>query len=182
MLYNSKGERMNWLNFALAVSALLVGLWLRQVWRRNWSGPGLYASVGCLIGACLNAAAPVRGAFDPDYVGYRFGVATADKGQAVTLIAGSIFLLSAVSALLAASRAAGRELWLVALTCAAMFVIIGVPTLQQAVIDPAGNSIQLGEYGTVPGSVGTAILILLLTIPYAIGAVWAASAATAARD
>lgn len=173
---------MNWLIFALAVSALLVGVWLRQVWRRNWSGPGLYASLGCLIAACLNAAAPVRGALDPDYAGYRFGVAAADKGQIVTLIAGSIFLFTAASALLAASRVAGRELWLVALTCAAMFVIIGVPTLQQAVVDPAGNSIQLGEYLTVPGTVGTAILILFLTIPFAVGAVWAASAAMAGRD
>ena len=173
---------MNWLTFALVVSALLVGFWLRQVWRRNWSGPGLYASVGCLIAACLNVAAPVRGALDPGYVGYQFGVAAADRGQSVTLVAGSIFLLTAASALLAASRAAGRELWVVALTCAAMFVIIGVPTLQQAVVDPGGNTIQLGEYLTVPGSVGTAILILLLTIPYAVGAVWAASAAMASRD
>jgi hypothetical protein len=173
---------MNWLTFALAVSALLVGLWLRQVWLRNWSGPGPYASVGCLIAACLNAAAPVRGSLDPDYVGYRFGLAAADKGQTVTLIAGSIFLFTATSALLAASRAAGRELWLVALTCATMFVIIGVPTLQQTVVDPAGNAIQLGEYLTVPGMVGTAILVLLLTIPYAVGAVWASSAAMAGRD
>jgi hypothetical protein len=173
---------MNWLIFALAVGALLVGLWLRQVWRRKWSGPGLYASVGCLVAACLNAAAPVRGALDPDYVGYRFGVAAADKGQTVTLVAGSIFLLTAASAWLAASRSAGRELWLVALTCAAMFVIIGVPTLQQSVVDRAGNSIQLGEYLTIPGLVGTAILILLLTIPFAIGAVWAASAAMVGRD
>lgn len=173
---------MNWAVFGLSVSAILIAAWLWQVFRRNWTWPGLYASVGCLIAACFNAAAPVRGLVDPDYVGFRFGLVAADKGIAVTLMAGAIFLFGAASALLAASRAAGRSLWAVAAYCAVMFVIVGVPTLEQAVQDPAGNAIQFGEYLTIPGMVGTAILILLLTIPYAVGAVWASSAAMAGRD
>ena len=172
---------MNWAVFGLSVSAVLVAIWLWLVSRRNWSGPGLYASLGCLIAACFNAAAPVRGAIDPNYVGYQFGVAASGKGTSVTMIAGTIFLFSALSAMLAASRDYGRALWIVAATCAAMFVIIGVPTLQQAVQDPAGNAIQFGEYLTVPGMAGSAVLIVLLTIPYAVGAVWAASAAMSPR-
>jgi hypothetical protein len=105
-----------------------------------------------------------------------------EKGLGVTLGAGSIFLASAVSALLAASRRAGRELWIVALTSVAMFVIIGVPTLQQAVADPSANAIQFGEYLTIPGMAGTAILVLLLTVPFAVGAAWAAKAASAPAD
>ena len=63
---------MNWAVFALCVSAVLVAIWLWLVFRRNWSLPGLYASLGCLIAACFNAAAPVRGVLDPNYVGYQF--------------------------------------------------------------------------------------------------------------
>jgi hypothetical protein len=173
---------MNWAMFALSVSAVLVAVWLWLVTRRRWSWVGLYASLGCLIAACFNTAAPVRGALDPNYVGYQFGVAGSEKGLGVTLVAGSILLFTALSALLAASREAGRELWIVALTCAAMFVVIGVPTLQQAVLDPSANAIQFGEYLTVPGMAGTAILVLLLAIPYALGAVWAASAAMSSRN
>jgi hypothetical protein len=173
---------MDWVVFALSVSAVLVAVWLWLVSRRNWSGAGLYASVGCLIAACFNAAAPVRGALDPDYVGYQFGLAGSEKGLGVTAVAGSIFLLTAMSALLAASRDHGRALWIVAATCAAMFIIIGVPTVQQAVLDPADNAIQFGEYLTVPGVAATAILVLLLAIPYAVGAVWAASAAMSSRN
>jgi hypothetical protein len=173
---------MNWAVFALVIAGLLTAAWLRLLIRRAWSLPGLYASLGCLVTACLNAAAPVRGALDPDYLGYQFGLATSDKGLGVTLVAGTIFMLSALSALLAASRSAGRELWIVALTCGAMFVVIGVPTLQEAVANPAGNSIQLGEYLAVPGSIGTAILLLLQTFPFAVGAVWAANGAMPLRD
>jgi hypothetical protein len=173
---------MNWAVFALGVSAVLILLWLWQVVRRNWSWTGLYATVGCQIAACFNAAAPVRGALDPNYVGYHFGMAGSEKGLGVTLVAGSIFLACAASALLAASRRAGRTLWVVALTSAAMFVIIGVPTLQQAIADPAANAIQFGEYLTIPGMAATAILVLLLTVPFAVGAVWAAKAASAPGD
>ena len=173
---------MNWAIFGLSISAVLVAVWLWLVFRRDWTAAGLYTSLGCLIVACFNAAAPVRGLVDPDYVGFRFGLVGADKGIAVTLIAGAIFLLGAASALLAASRTAGRSLWAVAVYCAAMFVIVGVPTLQQAVQDPAGNAIQFGEYLTIPGMAGTVILVLLLTGPFAVGAVWAASAAMASRN
>lgn len=173
---------MNWAVFALSVSAVLVGGWLWLVTRRNWSIAGLYASLGCLIAACFNAAAPVRGAVDPNYVGYQFGLAGSEKGLGVTMVAGAIFLFSALSALLASSRQSGRSLWIVALTCAGMFVVIGVPTLQQGVLDPSANAIQFGEYLTIPGLAGTVVLVLLLAIPFAIGAVWAASAAMTSRN
>lgn len=169
---------MNWALFGLSVSAVLVGIWLWLVAKRKWTWAGLYASFGCLIAACFNAAAPVRGIIDPNYVGFHFGMVGSEKGVGVTLVAGTLFLANAVSAMLAASRSAGRELWLVAATCAAMFVIIGVPTLQQAVQDPAANSIEFGEYLTIPGLLATLIALLLLTLPFVAGAIWAAKAAS----
>ena len=169
---------MNWAVFGILVSAILAAFWVWQLAKKRWDWAGLYASFGCLIGACLNAAAPVRGFVDPNYVGYRFGLIASEKGIGVTLLAGGIFLSCGASALLSASRNRGRELWLAAATCAAMFVIIGVPTLQQAFQDPAANSIQFGEYLTIPGVLATLISLLLLTLPYAVGAVWGARAAS----
>ena len=169
---------MNWAVFGISVSAVLAAFWAWQLTKKRWDWAGLYASFGCLVGACLNAAAPVRGFTDPDYIGYRFGLVSSEKGIGVSLLAGGIFLVCGASALLAASRNRGRELWMVAATCAAMFAIIGVPTLQQAFQDPASNSIQFGEYLTIPGVLATLISLLLLTVPYAVGAVWAAKAAS----
>ena len=169
---------MNWAVFGISMSAILTAVWVWQLMKKRWHWAGLYASFGCLIGACLNAAAPVRGFVDPDYIGYRFGLVASEKGIGVTLLAGGLFLICATSALLAASRDRGRALWLVAATCAGMFVIIGIPTLQQSVQDPAANSIQFGEYLTIPGILATLISLLLLTLPYAVGAGWALRAAT----
>ncbi|HEY4070888.1 MAG TPA: hypothetical protein VGM04_04955 [Sphingomicrobium sp.] len=166
---------MNWAYFALAVSACLVLAWLWQVSRRRWDWVGLYVSVGCVIAACFNAAAPVRGLLDPNYVGYTFGFAEADKGVGVTLVAGAIFLSCAASALIAPSGRSGPPLWIVALTCAGMFLVVGVATIRDAVASPAANAIQFGEYLTVPGMMATTILLLSLTGPFAVGAVWAAA-------
>jgi hypothetical protein len=168
---------MNWAYFALGVSAVLFVAWIIQVRRGRPSWPGLVASLGCLVTAGLNSAAPIRGLLDPNYAGYAFGLAHSPKGIGVTLVAGSIWLACAASALIAASRANGRALWIVAATCAAMLVIIGWPTVSAAVADPSANSIELGEYLTIPGLMGTAVLLALVVAPFAIGLVWAGRAA-----
>ncbi len=168
---------MNWAMFAFAVSGLLLAAWLWLAVKRRWSWAGLYASFGCLVAAAFNSAAPVRGLVDPAYVGYRFGLLEAERGVMVTLFAGAIFAGCAISALLAVSRTTGRALWIVAVTCAAMFVVNGVPTLQSALADPSANAIQFGEYLTIPGVVATLIDLVLLTLPFAVGAVWAPRAA-----
>lgn len=136
-------------------------------------GPGLVASFGCLLTAAFNSVAPVRGLVDPNYVGYGFGLLQADKGIAVSLLAGVVFVAGAASALIAASKSSGRELWVVAVTCAAFLVINGLPTLGTALTDPGANVIQLGEYLIIPGLLATPILILLLVVPFAVGVVWA---------
>jgi hypothetical protein len=168
---------MNWAWVALGVTASIFLLWLLEVRKRRWAWPGLIASVGCLMTAGLNSAAPLRGLVDPEYMGYVFGLVSADRGLSVTLLAGSIFLAASASALIAAGRRSGPPLWIVSATCAALAVILGVPTLISAWRDPAANSIQFGEYLTVPGMIGTFLLLLLLLVPFLIGGVWGARAA-----
>jgi len=168
---------MNWGLFALAVTAVITLLWILQLRHGRWSWPGLVASIGCLITAGFNSAAPFRGAIDPDYVGYGFGLVSADRGLSVTLLAGTVFVAATASALIAVGRRAGRPLWIVAATCAAFTVIVGLSTLTTAIRDPAANVIQFGEYLTVPGLVGTAILLLLMLVPFVVGTLWATRAA-----
>lgn len=168
---------MNWALFAGGVTVVLTLIWLWLVTRSNWAWPGLVASVGCLLTAALNSAAPIRGLVDPNYAGYGFGLLHADKGISVTILAGTVFLAASAAALSAVSRREGAALWLVAAVCAAMLAILAVPTIGDALADPAANAIQFGEYLTIPGLLPTAIILLLLTVPFVIGLVWAPRAA-----
>lgn len=168
---------VNWGLFLFGVSAVLVALWVWRLSKRRWSWPGLIASVGCLFAAGLNGAAPFRGFVDPNYVGYSFGLVHADKGIAVTILAGTVFLASAVSALIAVSVKSGSSLWFVGTVCAALLVILGLPSLEDAVRSPSPNPIQFGEYLTIPGVLATVLIIVVLAVPFAVGAIWAPIAA-----
>jgi hypothetical protein len=163
---------MNWLLFALVFSSVLVIAWLLQIRKGRWEWAGLYPSFACLIVACFNTAAPFRGAIDPGYVGFRFGMLHAEKGVLVSLLAGSILIASAVSAMIAASGRMGRELWIVGVTCAAMFVIVGIPTIGTMLSGASNSTIQFGEYLTIPGTFAIAIMLLLFAVPFAFGTVW----------
>lgn len=152
-------------------------LWAWQIRKRRWAWPGLIASLGCLFAASLNSAAPFRGLIDPAYMGYVFGLLSADRGTSVTLYAGPIFVAATASALIAASRTRGPALLIVAATCAALGIILGVPALTTLFDDPAANNIQFGEYLTIPGLLSTILLVTVLTVPFLLGTIWAARGA-----
>jgi biotin transporter BioY len=97
----------------------------------------------------------------------------------VTLMAGAVFLISAVSAFFAARNRRGPAMWIVAVACSAFAVIQGWPWLDGVVHDPAGNAIQFGEYLTIPGLAASALLGALLVVPFVLGAPWAARRALA---
>jgi cell shape-determining protein MreD len=139
----------------------------------------IYVSLGFLVLAGMNSAAPIRGFVDPSYVGYGFGLLRADKGWVVTLMAGSVFILSAICAFVAALNRAGRAMWLVAVTCAAFTVIQGWPWLEGVMTDSSSNAIQFGEYLTIPGLAASALFAVLLALPFLLGAPWASRRALA---
>lgn len=170
---------MAWDMLGMAVIGTLVLAWLWQVRKRQWSWTGLYVSLGCLVFACLNAVAPFRGALDPDYLGYSIGWLKASPGMGVTWIAGTALVASAASALIAASCKSGPFLWLTVLTSAALTVLVGLPLGLSALRDPGSNAIVLGEYVTIPGMVGSAIVLGLMLVPFLIGVVWGTRAARA---
>jgi hypothetical protein len=165
---------MNWALFALSISAVLTAIWIVVLIKSQRSLMSIYVSFAFLLLAAMNSAAPIRGYVDPNYVGYGFGLLHATKGLAVTLMAGGVFLISVVSAFLAARNRPDPEMWIVAVACAAFAVIQGWPWLESVLHDPAGNKIQFGEYLTVPGVVASALLGVLLVLPFVLGAPWAA--------
>lgn len=170
---------MNWGLFALAVSAVLFAVWVGLAVRRRPSPVALVTSFACLLAASLNSAAPLRGAIDPNYMGYVFGLVAADKGLAVTALAGSIFVGGLVAAYVALTRRRGRAMWAVAAVCGVLSVVLGGPWLTSAFTNPADNTIQFGEYLTVPGVISTILMFALLILPFLVGTAWATRAALA---
>jgi hypothetical protein len=164
---------MNWAYFAMGVGTLITAFIVIATVRRPGAKAGIALAIPLLIVATMNAAAPVRGAIDPGYMGYVFGLLRARMGFTVTLVAGSLLLLCAISAYLSATRRYGPPLLVVCATCAALTIILGVPLVQGMITDPSANRIEFGEYLTIPGLLATAILLIVLVLPFAAGAIWA---------
>jgi hypothetical protein len=104
---------MNWALFALSIAGVLTGIWILVLVKSRRSFMSIYVSFAFLLLAAMNSAAPIRGYVDPNYVGYGFGLLHATRGLSVTLMAGGVFLISAVSAFFAARN----WLWIVAVAC-----------------------------------------------------------------
>ena len=172
---------MNWALFAGCVTAIMFAVWLFLLVRSRRSITSVYVSFAFLLLAGMNSAAPIRGFVDPDYVGYGFGMLRADKGLPVTLMAGTVFLASLACALIAVRNRRGAAMWIVAIVCAAFTIIEGWPWLRNVVSNPESNMIQFGEYLTIPGLVGSALLGALLVVPFLIGLPWAARLAMASE-
>ena len=167
---------MNWLYSALTVSAVLALMWLIAALRARPAWPAWVGGAGFLIVAGLNSAAPVRGLIDPDYVGFAFGFLHAERGAMVTLLAGALF----ASAALGAFAALRRERWamgVTALAAAAHLLNLGVPWAFSTATNLEDNTIQLGEYLTIPGALSTLLMFVLMLAPFLVVLVWSARSA-----
>jgi hypothetical protein len=162
---------MNWAYFAVAVSAVLVLAWIVAAVRARAALPGWVAGAALLLVATLNTAAPVRGAIDPNYVGYNFGYLSADRGLMVTLVAGGALVLALAGAFAALGRGRIARV-VVAISSLAFLINLGVPLLVGAIADIDSNVIQFGEYLTIPGLVSTALMFALCVVPFVIGLWW----------
>jgi hypothetical protein len=164
---------MNWAFLGITFTGLLLLAWAYFISNAPRTWLSIYVSLGLLLLAGVNSVAPIRGAIDPNYLGYGFGLLHARRGLPVTAMSGAVFLLAGAAAFIAARNRTGSGMWLVAVTCMIFAVIIGIPWLEALFSDPAKNKIQFGEYLTIPGSVATGILALLFVIPSVIGVPWA---------
>ncbi len=141
--------------------------------RRRWTWIALIVALANLVIVSLNGAAPIRGALDPNYVGYGFGFLAADKGLAVTAVAGSVLLASALSAWIAMRNRPGAAMLIVAATAAFHIVNVGFPLLDGILAKPEDITIQFGEYLTVPYVVAIPAVIGVILLPFLLGLPWA---------
>jgi hypothetical protein len=161
---------MNWAYFGLTVSAALLAVWSVAALRARPQWQGVVVGLAMLLVAGMNGAAPVRGLVDPDYVGFHYGLFSAEKGIAVTLVAGGVFLLAASGAF-AALRRSRRAKAVVAGVCLLFLGAVGAPWLSGALSDIESNTIQFGEY------LSTVLLFVLIILPFVIGLLWAGPSA-----
>lgn len=160
----------------MAVSAALFAVWTMAALRARAPWQAIVVGLAMVLVAGTNGAAPVRGLVDPDYIGFRYGLFSAEKGVAVTIVAGGLFLFAAAGAF-AALRQGRIAKTAVALLCLLFLGAVGAPMMAGAVRDIDANVIQFGEYLTIPGILATALLFALVVVPFAIGLLWAGPAA-----
>ena len=162
-----------WPYVAMATLGVAALPFLYFAFRRRWTWLALIVALANLVVVGVNGAAPIRGALDPNYVGYGFGLVSAEKGLTVTLLAGSVVLASALSAWIAIRNRPGPLMLIVAATAAFHLVNTGFPLLDSLLADPEQVRIQFGEYLTVPHTVAIPALIALLILPFLLAVPWA---------
>ena len=140
---------------------------------RRWSWIALIVALACLAVVIVNGAAPIRGALDPNYIGYGYGFLHADKGLSVTFIAGSVVLFSALSSWIAIRNRPGPLMLIVAATSAFHLVNAGFPLMDGLLADPKSVEIQFGEYLTVPYTVAIPAIFAVMVLPFLLGLPWA---------
>lgn len=167
-------SQINWALVALAVSAVLLIVWLAVAFKAKAGAPAAFVGFVHLLVAGIHSAAPVRGYLDPAYEGYGFGLLTAAPGLAVAVTAGAVWVVAALAAFLALSKAR-LAMAFVALSSLAFAVVIGVPLALEALHNARASRVQLGEYLTIPGAAAISLLLVILVLPFVIGFVWATS-------
>lgn len=162
-----------WPYVAMAVGALAALPALYFLVQRRWHWIGLISALANLVIVALSGAAPIRGALDPNYIGYGMGFLSADKGLNVTLIAGSVILASTLSAWIAMRNRPGIAMLIVAAVSAFHVVNIGFPLVDDIRAKPENVMIQLGEYLTIPHYVAIPALIGIIVLPFLLAVPWA---------
>ncbi|MGD2131206.1 MAG: hypothetical protein PVI23_00325 [Maricaulaceae bacterium] len=164
---------MHWGLFGAGVgAALFVATFV--VARRGWNPVALTVAFGNWMVASFNAAAPFRGAVDPDYVGYAFGLLSAERGLSVSALSGAILLGASASAVFAARQSRGPAMAFVAAFDAVVLAVAAAPGVLAALQFPGAFTIQFGEYLTLPPAVAVPMFVGLIALPFALGVGWSA--------
>jgi hypothetical protein len=162
---------MNWGTFGLLGIATLFVL-VFVVARRGWSTIGLVVATSNWLVASLHVVAPFRGLMDPGYVGYSFGLLSAERGWRVTALAGSILIGGALSAAIAARNSRGPTMAVVAIFNSVVLLVFGLPLIQRALTDPSRYVMQFGEFLTVPSMIALPVTLIVVLVPTLLGIWW----------
>ncbi|HEY1709504.1 MAG TPA: hypothetical protein VGG10_14650 [Rhizomicrobium sp.] len=163
----------NWVAYGLTIIAVLLAGWSFMLWRFR---PGFAAgtiSLAHLSVAGFGADAPLRGLVDPHYIGYRFGYLAPAAGVQTTLIAGCVFASAVIAAFIISRNKRGPAMWVAAATSAFFTLNFGGAWLESTLGDISDNTMQLGEYLTIPALIATPIMFVLFVLPFLAGVGWA---------
>ena len=162
---------MTWGTFGLVGIATLFVL-VFVVARRGWSPIGFVVATSNWLVASFHVVAPFRGLMDPSYVGYSFGLLSAERGWKVTALAGSVLIGGALSAAIAARNSRGPIMAVVAMFNGAVLIVFGLPLIQSALTDPSRHVMQFGEFLTVPPMIALPVTLILVLVPTFLGIWW----------
>jgi hypothetical protein len=165
---------VNWLYVALVAGLAYAGPIGVFLARRQWTWAALGVAMANLCYVLPNLVAPFRGALDPAYAGYSFGVFRIPPGPLVTLVAGGITAAALASACLALRNRPGRGMAFIAIVGTVLLLTVGLPELLGGLMAPADYGIELGEYLRIPGLVSVAIVGALFCLPMIASIVWSA--------
>lgn len=165
---------VNWGLFGAVVSLGLLAVFGWAVTRRQWSWPALAVGLLQLPIVLSHCVAPFRGALDPAYVGYKFGLIHAAPGVEVALFAGVMLLAGLASACLVVLNRPGPRMALVAAYDGWLLLFL-LPANLHAMLSQGLSAyrFELGEYVQYAGLPAMLIEVGLLLIPPAIGLAWA---------
>ncbi len=166
--------QINWLWVFAASFTVCASIFGYYVSRRQWNAAALLVGIANMLVACLHTVAPFRGVLDPNYNGYNMGLIHVGAGIMVTLVTGTILMMTVWSACLAVQNKPGKQMRWVALTDGFLVLNFVLSAVYNTVTNPGGSSrIKLGEYLTIPGLLADLIFVLVLIVPLALSTLWA---------
>jgi hypothetical protein len=112
--------------------------------------------------------APVRSFFDPNYLGFGFGLLRFD-GQAATLPSLVILTWAVASAWLIVAQGRGRSMWCVA----AFDLFVALNSAATTLVARSDNQIQFGNALTIGGIWAALIMLALFTFAPLVSSAWA---------
>ena len=112
--------------------------------------------------------APIRSFFDPDYLGFGFGLLRFE-GQAATLPSLVILTWALASAWLIVGRGRGRGMWCVA----AFDLFVALNSAATTLLTRSDNHIQFGNALTIGGIWAALIMLALFTVAPLMSSAWA---------
>jgi hypothetical protein len=160
-----------WFKVAIALNVIYWLVFFCLVSRRRWTIGGLLVGIFHMLFAGVVSVAPIRSTLDPNYT--TFGVGFIQfNGQAAAFPAALLLGWALATAYIAVSK--GKRSWMVAIGAGDIFLALNMGG--SLALDNANDwTFQLGEYLTISGVPGLAILLFFFTGPFVASAIWALS-------
>jgi hypothetical protein len=167
-------SQTDWGNVGMVVMAISAVVFVVFAWRRQWTLGALLVGIIHLPMAFINAAAPFRGALDPNYVGYNFGLVRAAPGIEVGLFALCMLLGAlASSCIIVLNRPGPRNYFVVAFDSFVLLFMVPATLGQAAAKGLQSFRMEFGEYLQFGGIPAMLFELGLIAVPMTIGIVWA---------